>query len=85
MKSGKALLQCALDFYWTAITAKRYHKTLPLMGATRPASVFQQPRLAEKLELYYNLMTSKHTINSKLKYLPHEKSTNQRYHHRRAH
>ena len=46
---------------------------------TRPASVFQQPRLAEKLELYYNLMTSK------LKYQPHEKSTNQRYHHRRAH
>ena len=55
------------------------------MGATRPASVFQQPRLAEKLELYYNLMTSKHTTNSKLKYQPHEKSTNQRYHHRRAH
>lgn len=25
-------------------------------------------------------MTSKHTTNSKLKYQPHEKSTNQRYH-----
>ena len=33
---------------WKNATTKRKHKTLPLMGATRPASGFLRQRLTDK-------------------------------------